>query len=69
MEKDFEKKLTNREFEVLKLMVKGVSNTFIANALNITEATAKAHVSRIFEKLKVLNRVQAVVLAIKNEII
>lgn len=69
MKKVFEKELTSREFEVLKLMVTGCSNTFIVNELNITEATVKAHISHIFEKLKVQNRIQAVVLALKSGII
>ena len=66
MEKVFEKELTNREFEVLNLMIKGGSNAFIANELNITESTVKAHISHIFEKLKVKNRIQAVVTALKT---
>ena len=69
MEKVFEKELTNREFEVLKLMINGASNTFIANELKISESTVKAHISHIFEKLKVQNRIQAVVTALKNDIL
>ena len=69
MEKVFEKELTNREFEVLKLMINGASNTFIANELKISESTVKAHISHIFEKLKVQNRIQAAVTALKNDII
>ncbi len=53
--------LTNREYEVLKLLVKGLSNNQISEELNITNHTTKAHLSSIYEKLKVANRVQAVV--------
>ena len=60
--------LSEREVEVLKLMIKGNSNPIIANELCVTEATIKAHISHIFEKLRVQNRVQAVVFAVKNQI-
>ena len=63
------KNLTEREIEVLKLMAMGKSNTEIANHLIISSHTAKAHVCHILEKLKVHDRVQAVVTAIKKGII
>ena len=69
MEKVLEKELTSREFVVLKLMVTGVTNSFIAKELCVTEATVKAHISHIFEKMKVQNRIQAVVKAIREEIV
>ena len=61
--------LTKRELEVLQYIVEGNSNAFIAQKLCVTEATVKAHVGHIFEKLKVQNRVQAVVVAIKKILI
>ena len=62
-------KLTARENEVLKLMVKGYSNLKISKELSITESTVKAHVSSILKKLKVSNRIKAVVFAIKENLI
>ena len=61
--------LTQREFEVLKLIVDGKSNADIANELCISEHTAKAHVCNIIQKLVVDDRTQAAVKAIKEGII
>jgi DNA-binding NarL/FixJ family response regulator len=56
-------RLTPREIEVLRLMSSGLANAEIARRLFISEKTAKAHVSHIFEKLEVGTRVQAVIAA------
>lgn len=61
--------LTERELEVLKLLVKGKSNTEIAKDLIVSVHTAKAHVCSILQKLCVDDRVQAAVKAIKEKII
>lgn len=61
--------LTEREYEVLKLVVDGKSNLEIANILNISEHTSKAHVCSIIQKLVVDDRTQAAVKAIKEGII
>ena len=61
--------LTQREFEVLKLIVDGKSNFDIAQELCISEHTAKAHVCNIIQKLVVDDRTQAAVKAIKEGII
>ncbi|HSA06531.1 MAG TPA: response regulator transcription factor [Candidatus Gastranaerophilales bacterium] len=61
--------LTEREFEVLKLVVDGKSNNEIADLLKISEHTAKAHVCNIIQKLVVDDRTQAAVKAIKEGIV
>lgn len=58
--------LTDRELEVLRLMVKGARNKEIAEALCITEKTVKAHVSSIFQKLQVTHRTEAVTRALER---
>ena len=60
------KMLSGREFEVLKLVVLGKSNTEIAKELNITVHTAKAHVCSIFSKMSVNCRVLAAVKAVRQ---
>lgn len=61
--------LTERELEVLKLIVDGYSNPQIADKLFITRATAKAHVHSILQKLYVKDRTQAAVWAMKEGIV
>jgi DNA-binding NarL/FixJ family response regulator len=55
--------LTPRELEVLRLIARGRSNAEIADELVTSMATVKTHVNRIFRKLDVAERAQAVVLA------
>ncbi len=67
--KDDKGHLTDREREVLKLLVKGKSNTEIAEELIVSVHTAKAHVCSILQKLCVDDRVQAAVKAIKEGLV
>jgi LuxR family maltose regulon positive regulatory protein len=55
--------LTPRELEVLSLLAEGLSNNDIARRLVITEGTVRGHLNKIYGKLSVENRVQAVKLA------
>ncbi len=66
---DIKMKLTERENEVLKLLVQGKSNTQIAQELIVSVHTAKAHVCSILQKLCVDDRVQAAVKAIKEGLV
>ena len=61
--------LTERERDVLKLLVKGLSNQEIAEQLIISPSTVKYHIGNIYSKLGVDNRVSAVSLAIKRELV
>lgn len=61
--------LTQREYEVLKLVVDGKSNHDIAEELTISEHTAKAHVCNIIQKLVVDDRTQAAVKALKEGLV
>jgi len=61
--------LTERELDVLSLMVEGLSNPQIADKLVITRATAKAHVHSILQKLCATTRTQATVTAMKEGLV
>ena len=61
--------LTQREYEVLKLVVDGLSNSEIAQELTISEHTAKAHVCNIIQKLVVDDRTQAAVKALREGLV
>lgn len=61
-----EDRLSKREFEILKLVAVGMYNKEIADCLSISEKTVKNHMSSIFRKIKVSDRTQAAVYAIRN---
>lgn len=55
--------LTPRELEVFRLIARGLSNAEIADELFISDTTVKTHVTRLFQKLDLRDRAQAIVLA------
>jgi NarL family two-component system response regulator LiaR len=61
--------LTEREREVLRLVVNGHSNQQIAETLVISLATVKAHISNILSKLQVSSRSEAIAFAIRNKLV
>jgi NarL family two-component system response regulator LiaR len=61
--------LTEREREVLALMVEGLNNTQIAGRLSVSPSTIKSHVSNVLSKLGVASRTEAVTLALRARIV
>jgi two-component system, NarL family, response regulator LiaR len=61
--------LTEREREVLTLMIEGLNNTQIAGKLTVSPSTIKSHVSNVLSKLGVASRTEAVTLALRNRIV
>ncbi len=61
--------LTDREREILALMVEGLANNDIAERLIVSQSTVKFHVSNILSKLGVTSRTEAVALALKNHLV
>jgi len=60
--------LTEREREVLMLMVEGLNNTQIAARLTVSPSTIKSHVSNILAKMGVSSRTEAAALALRNKL-
>jgi len=61
--------LTEREREVLTLMIEGLNNTQIAGRLTVSPSTIKSHVSNILSKLGAASRTEAVTLALRSRIV
>lgn len=68
-EKEYAAQLTKREREILKLLATGICNKDIGVRLGISERTVKNHISSLFKKIKVNDRTQAAIYAIKYNII
>jgi two-component system NarL family response regulator len=61
--------LSTRELSVLELLARGLSNKEIQSALSIPEGTLKNHLKRVFDKLDVTDRTQAVLVALKRGLV
>ena len=61
--------LTDREKEILSLMVKGLNNTQIAAKLFVSQSTIKFHVSNILAKIGVTGRTEAVAVAVRDHLV
>jgi NarL family two-component system response regulator LiaR len=64
-----EEPLSDRELEVLRLVAVGLSNSEIAEKLQISERTVGAHISRILDKLGLANRTQAALYAMREGLV
>lgn len=63
------KKLTNRQFEVLRYLAQGLSNKQIAYQMSVSEATVKLHINALLRAVGATNRTQAVIKAQKMGVI
>jgi DNA-binding NarL/FixJ family response regulator len=63
------RELTERELEVFRLLGRGFSNQEVARELWISESTVKTHVTRVFAKLELRDRAQAVVMAYESGLV
>ncbi len=61
--------LSPRETTILRCLIEGASNKFIARKIDIAEATVKAHVKAILRKIRVQNRTQAAIWGMNNELL
>ncbi len=61
--------LTERQIEVLRLLVQGATNADLATALGVSDSTVRTHLREIFEKLQAKDRTEAAYLAIKRGLV
>ncbi|MGI5239967.1 response regulator [Dactylosporangium sp. CA-139066] len=61
--------LTPRELDILRLIARGLSNQELAGHLHISETTVKTHVTRVFSKLGIRDRAQAIIVAYETGLI
>lgn len=69
MEREGNKKLTERELQVMYYVAEGLNNREVAERMYLSVHTIKAHLESIYLKLSVHNKIQALVYAIKNNLI
>ena len=69
MEREGNKKLTERELQVMYYVAEGLNNYEVAERMYLSVHTIKAHLESIYLKLGVHNKIQALVYAIKNNLI
>ena len=69
MEREGNKVLTERELQVMYYVAEGLNNREIAERMYLSVHTIKAHLESIYSKLSVHNKIQALVYAIKNNLI
>ena len=69
MEREGNKKLTARELQVMYYVAEGLNNREVAERMYLSVHTIKAHLESIYSKLSVHNKIQALVYAIKNNLI
>ena len=62
-------RLTPRELEVLALLAQGLPNKTISRRLDISTSTVKCHITHILDELKAVNRLQAVIIALREGLI
>ena len=62
-------KLTNRQLQILDLLVRGLSNRDIADLLNIREDSVKKHANAIYAKIGAANRVEAATIALRKQLL
>ena len=67
--KEFYDGLTVREIEILKLLASGQANKQIAHKLHISDKTVRNHVSHMYEKLRIYDRSQAVLYAVRKGLV